>query len=1301
MCDSPVISNSIHRSYSSRTSSNTPSLKSVLAIGDSGSTDFFVRQSDSHILHSVSWQPGIDCNFNNKTSVRAIGYGYIDFAPLSDIKCYIFTDRDMERTLFSLSTLCARGCICTLTSESLTITFNGTTIIYGPKDRAASLWTVDLSNPLGGTAPSAPYSFLQTSSYCHTVVRHDSDADFVKFLHASFGSPPSSSFLNAIRRKFISHRRLTSKMVAGNLPNSIATAFGHLDQTRQGQHSTRSPVVSAPSSDDDYDSDSDSEPDKPIVASVYVRIMSSSDCNHSDLTGRFPIKSARGNQYILVSVCDGYVHYEPMMSKSASCYVAAYRRMYSFFAAHGRLIRFQKLDNETSTLLETYLASIPIHLEYVSPGTHRTNKAERAIRAGKNHIIATFATAHPDFDLSKWDEALEQCEITINHLRSYGPDRRLCAYEGFLGQRFDFDAHPIAPFGTLVVAHDKPAARDTWAPHGVKGFYLGPAMRHYRAWRVWIIETRAERVCDTLAWFPKELHMPGSSDIELLTAAITDLHNALDRISRKNLISAAARQPFDTRASTAVQALRDVADLFAPQSVTSRLDAPVEVVQPPLAAEQRVSVPADIPPPSLPHLDPDRCIGKHEVSTIVSHRGNISQRGSLQFQVQYLHYTNPLWRKWSQVKHLRALREYVEARRPLHTLLLHLATPTALEVLLPPTAPVVPPATALHVARTTRRRGRSRRMPMSASFRSRQAFCAHAAQCVADVDDLLAPSDFLAWAHAALNLTIDGRPLTYRLAKQGPDVESWEEAEAAELRKLLDTGTIRPTHLRLIPADRRGDITYYNPQVREKEKDGIRVRRVRGTAGGDRISYPGAVSARTADMELVNMLLQSVLHDDAEWMTIDITDFYLNTPLERPEYLRIQLRSIPLSIRDQYSLTPFISKDSIIFEVNKGMYGLPQAGLLAQERLITHLASAGYHQDTFVPCLFTHVSNGVQFTLVVDDFGIKYKHKSGAEHLIATLQALYPITVDWSGDKYLGRTITFNRALPVPTVHVALPGYIAKALERFRPGNTSSAASPSIYVPPKYGAHNHWIDDTDASSPLTTVERKYVQEVLGVFLYYARSADYTMLPTVTALASEQSSASRSILKDIERLLDYACRYPNNGITFKKSDMTLIVWVDGSYLSRSRSRSVAGAIGYLGSLKCPHVLNGGSFAFSSIIDVVVASAAECEYGSLFMAIKHATWSRAILTALGHPQPPTPVFCDNRCAIGLANDSIKIRRSKSIDMRFHWIRDRISQSQFKVSWVPTDANIADFFTKALPVQKHKAFIRKLATILTRSP
>jgi hypothetical protein len=116
-------------------------------------------------------------------------------------------------------------------------------------------------------------------------------------------------------------------------------------------------------------------------------------------------------------------------------------------------------------------------------------------------------------------------------------------------------------------------------------------------------------------------------------------------------------------------------------------------------------------------------------------------------------------------------------------------------------------------------------------------------------------------------------------------------------------------------------------------------------------------------------------------------------------------------------------------------------------------------------------------------------------------------------------------------------------------------------------------------------------------------------------------------------------YPKNAIVYKKSKMYVILQVDASYLTRSHARSVAGGVAYLGDTDNPTKENGMIFAISSIIDVVVSSAGKAEYGAAFIFAQHGVGLRNTAIALGHPQPPTPILCDNQFAIGLATDTIK--------------------------------------------------------------
>ncbi len=149
-------------------------------------------------------------------------------------------------------------------------------------------------------------------------------------------------------------------------------------------------------------------------------------------------------------------------------------------------------------------------------------------------------------------------------------------------------------------------------------------------------------------------------------------------------------------------------------------------------------------------------------------------------------------------------------------------------------------------------------------------------------------------------------------------------------------------------------------------------------------------------------------------MTLDIKDFYL----PRSEYIRIPLKFLSDTILAKHSLRPFILNNSVLFEVTKSMYGLPHAGKIAQDSLIARLATHGYLQ-TNTPCLFRHSNNGVAFTLVVDDFGVKFQDTAGADDLIRCLQLYYTLTIKRNATKYLGLTIAVDKV--AREVHISAP----------------------------------------------------------------------------------------------------------------------------------------------------------------------------------------------------------------------------------------------------------------------------------------
>jgi hypothetical protein len=101
------------------------------------------------------------------------------------------------------------------------------------------------------------------------------------------------------------------------------------------------------------------------------------------------------------------------------------------------------------------------------------------------------------------------------------------------------------------------------------------------------------------------------------------------------------------------------------------------------------------------------------------------------------------------------------------------------------------------------------------------------------------------------------------------------------------------------------------------------------TTGGNRNNYPDDCGTPTADMTLLKILVNSIIPTpNAKCIMMDIKDFYLNTPMKRPDYMRLKITDIPNDVIEQYNLKALVTHDRYVYcKISKGMYGLPQAGI--------------------------------------------------------------------------------------------------------------------------------------------------------------------------------------------------------------------------------------------------------------------------------------------------------------------------------------------------------------------------------------
>jgi hypothetical protein len=321
-----------------------------------------------------------------------------------------------------------------------------------------------------------------------------------------------------------------------------------------------------------------------------------------------------------------------------------------------------------------------------------------------------------------------------------------------------------------------------------------------------------------------------------------------------------------------------------------------------------------------------------------------------------------------------------------------------------------------------------------------------------------------------------GASLEYRhLIKDANTFTVWNKAAANEFGRLAQgvgdriegSNTIFFIPRQAVP---KGKIITYSRFVVDIRPNKSEIHRVRLTAGGNLIQYPGDVATRSADLTTSNCLWNSTISTEgAIYMCLAVKNFYLGTPVDSFEYMRIPIKLIPHEIIDQYNLLPLVSDGHVYIEVQKGMYGLTQAGILASQLLERRLAIHGYHQTKFTPGLWRHVTSPIQFTLVVDDFGVQYVGAEHAKHLIAALETDYTVSKYWTGSLYCG--ITLNWDYTNKHVDLSMPGYIKDALHKFQyPLPKRPQYAPHNWMVPAYGQSIQYALLPDAAPPATAAK---------------------------------------------------------------------------------------------------------------------------------------------------------------------------------------------------------------------------------------
>ena len=269
--------------------------------------------------------------------------------------------------------------------------------------------------------------------------------------------------------------------------------------------------------------------------------------------------------------------------------------------------------------------------------------------------------------------------------------------------------------------------------------------------------------------------------------------------------------------------------------------------------------------------------------------------------------------------------------------------------------------------------------------------------------------------------------------------------------------------------------------------------------------------------------------------------------MDDPENIRIHKKYFSDHFVKEYKLEKLMNKDNYVYcQINRGMYGLKQAAILAYKQLVGRLKVHGYVPIPTSNGLWKHISRPTLFALCVNDFGVKYNSPEDLNHLIDTLKKYYEITVDIHGRNFCG--LQLDRNYDEGYVDISMPKYVQKKLKKYLHKKlVRPQYAPHKWLKPAYGRKLQYTPPPDESELLQSKGIQRIQSINGLFLYYGRAVNPTILTALNELATQQVKLTVMTEKKAQMLMDYLATFPNAKIRYYAGDMKLHVESDAAYL----------------------------------------------------------------------------------------------------------------------------------------------------------
>jgi hypothetical protein len=525
-------------------------------------------------------------------------------------------------------------------------------------------------------------------------------------------------------------------------------------------------------------------------------------------------------------------------------------------------------------------------------------------------------------------------------------------------------------------------------------------------------------------------------------------------------------------------------------------------------------------------------------------------------------------------------------------------------------------------------------------------------------------SVLVSYALPALSDPISNDPLTVQDAKSRPDWTEWKQAMDEEMAQLQHLGTYS---LSPLPKDRTAVSCKWVFRVKRDQHGIITRYKARLVAKGFS-QIPGIdfdeTFAPVVRMETIRLLLALAARYQLEIHVVDVIGAYLNGKLDEEIYMQ----------------QPELYHDGTthVWRLNKAIYGLKQSGRVWNLELNKSFVTHGYTRLLSDQCVYLK-RDGTDITIIavhVDDMTILASSSALMAEAEAELETMFNIKKLGEIRQLLGMEITRHSD---GSIFLSQTQYITKILERFQMHNSNPVTTPM-------DSHVK-LTKTPDSENYPEIKRVY-QNMVGSLMYAAISTRPDISFAVQTLSQFNLNPGPVHLTALKRVFRYLRGTASLGITYHVNQPTAIeLFSDADWgNSTDDRRSITG---YLSTYA------GGVVTWNSKKQPTTAlSSMEAEYMALASAVREALWLRSIIQELQFSLPsPTHISVDNQGTISFAENSGFHARSKHIDIRYHFIREKLTSHEVSVSYCPTAENTADVFTKPLDKSKHEYLVSRL--------